>query len=92
MDPEKIQRINALAKKAKENGLSPAEQAEQAALRAEYLAAVKRNFTDILDHTYVQREDGSKAKLVKVSEQLPPYSSQEKPAFTPMDILFRKKS
>ena len=92
MEAEKIQRINELAKKARETKLSPAEQAEQAALRAEYLAAVKQNLTDILDHTYVQREDGSKVKLVKVTEQTPQKSWLETPAFTPKDLLFRKKS
>lgn len=92
MEAEKIQRINELAKKARETKLSPAEQAEQAALRAEYLAAVKQNLTDILDHTYVQREDGSKVKLVKVTEQTPQKSGLETPAFTPKDLLFRKKS
>ena len=69
MRPEKIQRINQLARKSQEEGLTPEEQAEQAQLRAEYVAAVKSNFADMLDHTYVQRPDGSKAKLVKLPSQ-----------------------
>ena len=44
MDNSKIQRINELARKSKTNGLSDEEKAEQASLRAEYLAAVRRNF------------------------------------------------
>lgn len=49
MDNSKIQRINELARKSKANGLSDVEKAEQASLRAEYLAAVRRNFKAQLD-------------------------------------------
>ena len=49
MDNSKIQRINELARKSKANGLSVEEKAEQASLRAEYLAAVRRNFKAQLD-------------------------------------------
>ncbi len=49
MDNSKIQRINELARKSKANGLSDEEKAEQASLRAEYLAAVRRNFKAQLD-------------------------------------------
>ncbi len=68
MKPEEIQRINELAKKQREEGLTPEEQVEQAELRSAYLAAVRRNFRATLDNTYVQRPDGSKAKLVRISE------------------------
>ena len=43
MKKEEIDRINALARKARETGLTPAEKAEQAALRAAYAAAVREN-------------------------------------------------
>ena len=49
MDQNKILRINELAKKAKEQGLSDAELAEQKALREEYLAAIRKNFRATLD-------------------------------------------
>lgn len=49
MEKEKIQRINELAKKSKTDGLSDEEKAEQASLRAEYLAAIRRNFKAQLD-------------------------------------------
>ena len=38
-----IQRINELARKAKAEGLTPAEKEEQQKLRREYIAAVKMN-------------------------------------------------
>ena len=41
MEKTKIDRINYLAKKSKEEGLSEAELAEQKALREEYLAYVR---------------------------------------------------
>lgn len=49
MDQKKILRINELAKKAKEAGLTDAELAEQKALREEYLAAIRKNFRATLD-------------------------------------------
>lgn len=69
MKEEKIRRISELAKKSREEGLSPEEKAEQAALRAEYLAAVRQNFAATLDNTYVERPDGSKAKLIKLEQK-----------------------
>lgn len=46
---EKIARINYLAKKSKEQGLTDAEKQEQAKLRAEYVNAVKANLKSQLD-------------------------------------------
>ncbi len=40
---EKIDRINALAKKSKEEGLTESEKAEQQKLRREYIDAIKGN-------------------------------------------------
>ena len=61
---EKINRINALAKKAKTpEGLTPEEQAERTALRREYIDAFKQSLTAQLDNTYIQYPDGTKQKL-----------------------------
>ena len=49
MEKSKIDRINFLAKKSKEEGLTAAELAEQKALREEYLSAIRRNFRQTLD-------------------------------------------
>ncbi len=43
MEQKKIDRINELAKKAREGELSPEEVAERAALRREYIEDVKKN-------------------------------------------------
>lgn len=66
MVQEKIDRINALARKSRtEEGLNEEEKAEQAALRAEYIAEFRASFASQLDHTVIQRPDGSKEKLKK---------------------------
>ena len=49
MKQEKIARINELAKKKKEIGLTPAEIEERAKLHQEYLSAVRRNAKASLD-------------------------------------------
>ena len=63
MADEKIARINALAKKAKTEGLTDAEKAEQQALRAEYVAGFRQSLKAQLDNTVVINPDGTSYKL-----------------------------
>ena len=63
MKPEKIARINELARKAKQGGLTPDEAAEQKALRQEYLREIRIQFQSTLDHTVVQDPDGTRYPL-----------------------------
>ena len=66
IDQAKIDRINALAKKARSpEGLTPAETEERAALRKEYVASVRANLTAQLDNTFIVEPDGTKHKLGK---------------------------
>jgi uncharacterized protein YnzC (UPF0291/DUF896 family) len=66
MVKEKIDRINELAKKAKSpQGLTDAEKQEQTTLRAEYIAEFRASFASQLDHTVIQRPDGTKEALKK---------------------------
>ncbi|MNL59002.1 hypothetical protein D3C87_1826900 [compost metagenome] len=60
---DEIHRINHLARKAKAEGLSEEEKAEQHALRMRYVAAVKRSLKGHLDH--IRPEEAQ-------SEQAPP--------------------
>lgn len=62
---EVIARINALAHKAKAEGLTPAETAERDKLRRIYIDAVKASLTGQLEHTYILRPDGTKEKVEK---------------------------
>ena len=65
MEQAKIERINALAKKAKAEGLTMEEEAERDALRKEYVASVRANLTAQLDNTFIVEPDGTKHKLGK---------------------------
>lgn len=49
MDKKKIERINFLAKKSRESGLTPDETTEREQLRAEYIASIRSNFKATLD-------------------------------------------
>ena len=66
MDKNKIQRINELARKKKNIGLTEAEEAEQAALRKEYLDGYRENLKSMLE------KDGSRHPLHK--KEQPPCS------------------
>lgn len=63
MDSKKIARINELYKKQKEGTLTESEREEQAALRLEYIEAIRANIRNTLDHTSIQEPDGSIHKL-----------------------------
>lgn len=65
MEQKKIDRINELAKLAKQRDLTPEEQEERAALRAEYIAAFRGNLEAQLNTITIQYPDGSKKKLSK---------------------------
>lgn len=68
MDQKKIDRINALARKAKAEGLTEEEIAERAALRREYIDSVVGNMKSQLDNVYFVDEKGNKEKLKKKGE------------------------
>ena len=64
MEQAKIDRINALARKAKTpEGLTEEERAEREALRREYADAVLGSLRRHLDNTYVVDHKGNKTKL-----------------------------
>ncbi len=65
LDQKKIDRINELAHKAKLEGLTDAEKAEQTELRNEYRRAVTGNLAAQLENTYIMTPDGKKRKISK---------------------------
>lgn len=60
---EVITRINALAHKAKAEGLTPEELAERDKLRRVYIDNVKANLIGQLENTYIVDPDGTKHKV-----------------------------
>ena len=65
MEQSKIDRINELARLAKERTLIEEELAERDALRKEYIAAWRESTIAVLENTYIQTPDGKKHKLKK---------------------------
>lgn len=65
MEKQKVARINELAHLKKERALTDAEKAEQAALRAEYVAEIRASFGGMLQNTVIERPDGTREHLPK---------------------------
>lgn len=63
MEKSKLERINELAKKAKEGPLTDEELAERNQLRKEYIAGFKANLRTTLDNTVIVEPDGTRRSL-----------------------------
>lgn len=63
MDEKLIERINALAKKARTVGLTEEEKEERAQLRKEYLATFRMNFRAQLNNIDIEEADGTITNL-----------------------------
>ena len=63
MENSKLNRINELAKLAKERELTAEELSERDALRKEYIAEWRRGAEQVLENTYIVTPDGKKRKL-----------------------------
>ena len=67
MENSKLDRINELARIAKERELTVEEKAERDVLRKEYIAEWKQSTIQVLENTYIQTPDGKKHKLHRKS-------------------------
>ena len=65
MEQTKLDRINELARLAKERELTPEELTERDALRKEYIAEWRASTIAVLENTYIQTPDRKKHKLQK---------------------------
>ena len=63
MTQEKIDRINELYRKSKAEGLTEAEKNEQAILRKEFIASIKKNVQSQLNNIDMVNEDGTSENL-----------------------------
>lgn len=62
---ERLKRINELAAKDKNGGLTEDEVEERRILREEYRLAFRESLRGILDNTYIQAPDGTRTKLAR---------------------------
>ena len=65
MTKESIDRINELARKSKAEGLTEEEKVEQAALRKEYLADIRKSLEATLSNVNFVEEHGAQTPLKK---------------------------
>lgn len=65
MKQEKIDRINTLYHKSKSVGLNEEEKAEQAALRKEYIEAIRNSLRGNLNSISIQEKNGTVTDLGK---------------------------
>ena len=68
MTNSKLERINELARLARERELTPEEIAERELLRKEYLAEWRLGAEQVLDNTWIVDRNGVKKKLRKKYE------------------------
>lgn len=69
MEQARIDRINELARLAKERPLTEEELRERDALRKEYIAAWRASTIAVLENTVIQTPDGRRHKLRKKGER-----------------------
>lgn len=62
---EKLDRINELARIAKQRELTQQEHQERDTLRKEYIAEWRKGAMDVLDNLVIQTPDGKRHKLQK---------------------------
>ncbi len=62
---ELIRRINVLARKSREEGLTDAEKEEQAELRQKYIKAFRQGMENTMEGVYIIDKDGNKVKVEK---------------------------
>jgi len=67
---ELIKRINELAKKSREEGLSETEKEEQVELRQRYIQMFRQGMENTLQGVYIMDEKGNKRKVEKKSKNI----------------------
>lgn len=69
MEEAKMARIGELSRKQRSVGLTPEEQAEQAALRREYIDSMRSNLRATLENTVIVQPDGTCRPVKRKQEQ-----------------------
>lgn len=69
MEKQRIDRINELARIAKERQLTEEELQERDVLRREYINALRENAKSVLDSVVIQTPDGKRHKLQRKEDK-----------------------
>lgn len=69
MDAKLLDRINFLARKSRNEGLSEQEKEEQQKLRKQYIEAYRGNLKATLDNIVIVDPDGNRKVLKKIGEK-----------------------
>ncbi len=69
LSPDKINRINELARKSKHDGMTPEEVKEQKELREEYLQAFRGNFDQTLQNVKIVDPNGNDVTPEKLKQK-----------------------
>ena len=77
MNQERIDRINELARKAKAEGLTEEEKAEQSQLRSDYIKDFRASLRGTLNSISIQEKDGSITNLGEKYGNKKPFTSRE---------------
>ena len=67
---ELIKRINELAKKSREEGLTETEKEEQAELRRQYIQKFRQGMENTLQGVYIMDDKGNKRKVEKKTNKI----------------------
>ena len=63
MEQKKLDRISHLSRLSRERDLTDEEIKERMELRGQYIAEMRQSLQHTLDHTYIQKPDGTREKL-----------------------------
>ena len=69
MEKEKLERISHLSRLARERELTNEEIKERMDLRGQYIAEMRQSLKHTLDHTYIQKPDGTTEMLRQMSDK-----------------------
>lgn len=72
MEKEKLDRISHLSRLSRERELTEEEVRERMELRGQYIAEMRESLRHTLEHTYIQKPDGTREKLRQNPDKIKP--------------------
>lgn len=72
MEQKKLDRISHLSRLSRERDLTDEEIKERMELRGQYIAEMRESLRHTLEHTYIQKPDGTKEKQRRNPDKIKP--------------------